>query len=230
MSQNHSLRRRCIKKIFILILIISFFGTGIQTLSSDMSYSVVSAQQDTWELTLRSTGSEEKECSVIIGCSPNASDGVDELDYPIPPAPPTPYIRAWFNTPFSLPYNNLLQEYKHISSPHYEWNLSIIWVSESENNSPTTINITWDSTPITKNHLSSLHLYENNTAIVNMLNDNSYSYQSNETIHHFKIIGQAALSNGDKTQNDLPVIPIIIGISGLIIVIVIALFWYKRKK
>jgi len=230
MNHNHSLRRCCIKKIFILILIISFFGTGIQTLSIGMSCSAVSAQQDTWELTLRLTGSEEKKCSVIIGCSPNASDGVDELDYPIPPAPPTPYVRAWFNTPFSLPYHNLLQEYKHSFSPQMEWNLSVIWVSESENNSPITISMTWDSTPITKNHLSSLHLYENNTDLVNMLNDNSFSYQSNETIHHFKIIGQAALSNGDKTQHDLPVIPIIIGISSLIIVIVVALFWYKRKK
>ncbi|MBN2598911.1 MAG: hypothetical protein JXA75_00100, partial [Candidatus Thermoplasmatota archaeon] len=141
-----------------------------------------------------------------------------------------PYVRAWFDTPFSIPYHHLLQEYKDASSPQVQWNLSIIWVSETENNSPATIGIVWNTTPVIKNFFDSFQLYENNTVVADMLNENSYSFESNGTIHHLKIIGQTTSSDGNTTQHDLSIYLIGIGVGGLIIVIVLALFWYKRKK
>jgi hypothetical protein len=209
----------------------SLFGMGIQTLSHKSTpLIIVSAQQDTWNLTLRITESSGKGYTVVIGGSPNASDNQDELDYPEPPAPPTPYVRAWLDTPFSIPYDNLLQEYKHTPSQHMEWNLSIIWVSETENNTPTTISITWDSTQLLTNNFKSFHLYENNTAVTNMLTHNSYSFESNGTLRRFQIIGQTTSTNGNTAKNDLPIFPILIGIGGIIIVVIIALFLYKQKK
>ncbi|MBE3138988.1 MAG: hypothetical protein IMZ53_00225, partial [Thermoplasmata archaeon] len=182
-------------------------------------------------LTLQITEPSGSGNSVVLGGSPNASDGQDDLDLPEPPAPPTlPSIRAWFTTPFSIPFNKLLHEYKHVPSQRMEWNLSTIWAPEPGNTSSTTISISWDPTQVAKSTFDSFQLYENNTAVANMLTENSYSFPSNDTQHRFQIIGQSTSTNGTSEQNDLPVLPILLGISVLVIVIIIALFLYKRKK
>lgn len=65
---------------------------------------VVSAQQNSWSLTLQITESGGAANSVVLGGSPNASDDKDDLDLPEPPAPPQlPFIRAWFATSFTVP-------------------------------------------------------------------------------------------------------------------------------
>jgi hypothetical protein len=209
--------------MLLITIIVSLIGMGIQTLSNkNIPLSIVSAQQDAWSLTLQITEPSGSGNTVVLGGSPNASDGQDDLDLPEPPAPPTlSSIRAWFTTPFSIPFNKLMHEYKHVPSQRMEWNLSIIWVPEPGNNSSTTISISWDPTQAAKSTYDSFQLYKNNTAVANMLTENSYSFPSNGTLHRFQIIGQTTST---------PVLPILLGISVLVIVIIIAFFLYKRKK
>jgi hypothetical protein len=183
-------------------------------------------------VTIQITETSGKGATVVLGGSPNASDAEDDLDRPEPPAPPVlSYVRAWFTTPFSIPFNRLLQEYKHVPSERMEWNLSLLWVSEQGNDSFTTINISWDPTQAIQSSYNSFQLYENNTAIADMLTESSYSFLSNGTLHHFQIIGQKTSTNGTTEQNGLSIFPILLGVSVLIIVIIIAVFiYYKRKQ
>jgi hypothetical protein len=216
--------------MLLITIIMSLIGMGTQTLSNkNIPLFIVSAQQDTWILTLQITESSGKGTTVVLKGSPNASNGQDDLDIPIPPPPLPPYIRAWFATPFPIPFNILLNESKHIPSQHVQWNLSIIWVPESENDSLTTINIIWNPAQAIQTTYDSFQLYENNTAVANMLTENSYSFPSNGTLHQFQIIGQSTPANGASEKNDLPVLPIILGISVLIIAIALFIV-YKRKK
>jgi len=232
MKKTYSSRRFLIKRMLLITIIISLIGLVIQTLPyKNNPISNVSAQQDSWSLTLHITESAGSGNSVVLGGSPNASDGQDDLDLPEPPAPPTlPSIRAWFTAPFSIPFNKLLHEYKHAPSQRMEWNLSIIWAPEPGNISSTTISISWDPVQAAKSTYDSFRLYENNTAVANMLTENSYSFPSNGIQHRFQIIGQNTSTNGTSKQNDLPVLPILLGIIILVIVIIIAVFLYKRKK
>ena len=231
MKQNYSPRRFLLKRMLLIIVIMSLIGTAIQTLSNKNNpISIVSAQQDAWSLTLHITESAGSGNTIVLGGSPSASDGQDNLDLPEPPAPIPPYIRAWFTTPFSIPFNKLLHEYNNVPSQRMEWNLSFIWVSESENIPSTTISISWDPTQAAKSTYDSFQLYENNTAVANMLTENSYSFPSYGTLHRFQIIGQSASTNGTSEQSDMPVLPILLAIIVLVIVIIIALYCYKRKK
>jgi hypothetical protein len=232
MKQNYSSRRFLLKRMFLITIIMSLMVTGFQTLSNkNLSPILVSAQDDTWSLTLHFTEPEGSANSVVLGGSPNASDSQDNLDLAEPPAPPVlPSIRGWFTTPFSIPFNKLLHEYKHVPSKRMEWNLSIIWTPEPGNVTSTTISINWDHTQAAKSTFDSFQLYENNTAVANMLTEDSYSFPSNGTLRHFQIIGLSSSTNGTSKQNDLPILPILLGIIVIIIVIVIALFLYKRKK
>jgi hypothetical protein len=225
MECNNSLQKT-IKKIFLIAIILNLTGMGISTIPARANTAMGAAtQQNTWSLTLRITEKSGTANTVVLGGSSNASDGQDNLDLPEPPAPPQiPYLRAWFATSFPVPYNRLLQEYKHIPAQHLLWNLSILWVSESDNSSSTTVTISWDPTQVALNGFNSFQLFDHDTVVANMLTKNSYSYTSNGTLHHFQIIGQTTPANSTPKTNDL-------GISILIIVIITAvLITYKRKK
>jgi hypothetical protein len=199
-------------------------------LNTNISFLIVSAQQEPWNLTLQITEPSGIGNRVILGGSPNASDNTDDLDIPEPPpAPVTPYIRAWFTTPFSIPFNNLLQEYKYILSPHLEWNLSVIWASESENNSPTTITISWNRTQAVNSGLSSFEIFENKTVVANLLTEQSYSFLSTGTLHHFQIVGEHSSTNITTEHKDFEILPILLVLSVIIIVVIVALFMYKRR-
>jgi hypothetical protein len=225
-------RRHRMKRILFITIIVSLFGTGSVTLSNtNISSLIVSAQQDPWNLTLQITELSGSGNTVILGGSPNSSDDMDDLDKPEPPIPPIlPYIRAWFTTPFSIPFNKLLQEYKDIRSSRMEWNLSIIWVSESENITPTIISINWDPTQATKSGFNLFKIYENETVVADLLTEHSYSFLSNGTLHQFQIIGESSSTNNTTEQNYLEVRPISLGISVIVIIIIFAFFMYKRKR
>jgi len=227
MKKNSLIRKSDMRKILVTSIIISLLGIGIQTVSH-LSPFIVSAQEDNWILTLRITGSSGREASIVLKGSPNASDGQDVGDIPIPPPPMPPYIRAWFTTSFPIPFNVLLTESKQFPSDWAAWNLSLIWVPELENDSLTTLNITWNPSQAVQSSFDSLQLYERNTSVANMLTENHYSFPSNGSIHHFQIIGQTI--NDTSGENDFPILPITLGIIVLVIVIIIAVFWYKQKK
>ncbi len=229
MEKNHLSRKILIKRILLLSIIIGFLGAGIQTFSNkNMPFFSVSAQQDSWILSLKISESSGREATIVLKGSPNASDSQDDLDIPIPPPPMPPYIRAWFTTPFAIPFNSLLNESKQVPSEKAEWNLSIIWVPELENDLSTTITITWNPAQAAQSTFDSLQLYQRNTSVANMLTETRYSFPSNGTIHHFSITGQTI--NDAPGQDDLPILPITLGIIVLVFVAIIALFLYRRKK
>lgn len=227
MKKNSFIRKSALRKILVTSVVIGLLGIGIQTVSH-LSLFIVSAQEDDWILTLRITGSSDREATVVLKGSLNASDGQDVDDLPIPPPPMPPYIRAWFTTSFPIPFNVLLTESKQFPSDWAAWNLSLIWVPELENDSLTTLNITWNASQAIQSSFDFLQLYERNTSVANMLTENHYSFPSNGSIHHFQIIGQTI--NDTSGENDFPILPITLGIIVLVIVIIIAVFWYKQKK
>lgn len=110
-----------------------------------------------------------------------------------------------------------------------EWNLSILWAPEPGNESSTIIRISWDSNHAAESDFESFKLYEKNTMVANLLSNHSFSFPSNGTLHQFQIIGQGTPINGTVEKRDLLILPILLGISVLIIAIVFFIF-YKRKK
>jgi hypothetical protein len=176
------------------------------------SSQIKSTHQEDWSLRLEFTESSGAGNSVTLGGSSNASNGQDSYDLPEPPAPPQlPYIRAWFSTPFSIPYNYLLQEYKHIPSQRIQ---------------------------AVRSNFNSFNLYKNNKSVADLLTQNSYSFLSNGTLYLFQIIAQNTSINGGTSEGSsgaseritisMPII--FLGFNVLIIIIAAALFYYKRKK
>jgi len=216
-----------LKKIFLIIIILSLPLFGIQTIP----LLDVSAQENTWSVTLHITETSGIGTTIVLGGSSNASDFQDNFDRPEPPAPPElSYVEAWFTTSLPIPFNRLLQEFKHIPSKQMEWNFSLLWVSDQENNSFTTINISWDPTQVIQSNYNSFQLYQNNTPVADMLTDNFYLFPSNGTIHHFQIISQSIQNNNTIRGNDILILPMTLGIIVLVIIITSALLLYKRKK
>ncbi len=207
-----------------------------ETISSsllDTSMPVVSAADESmdWIVTLQITETGGSGTIITFGEKMNASDNLDQYDLPEPPAPPEmPYLRSWFETSFTVPFNELLQEYKSSSSNHAFWNISLIWVSAPGNQSNTTINLRWNSPNIDSIYTSSLHLYENGVSVVNMVIENSYSFSTNGSLHRFQIIYQRETGSTNETSFELPILPFIFVASVCIVIIIIAIFFLKRKK
>ncbi len=220
------------KHILLILLLLCCTGPGMQILTMDMNLSFVAyAQEIPWAETLRITEPSGKIATVVFGGSPNASDARDDLDRPEPPAPPEiSYIRAWFSTPLQAPFNRLLQEHKHIPADQLQWNLTILWVPEPENISLTTITIRWDPSQALRSTYSSFELIRTNTTVANMLTESSYSFPSNGTLHHFQIQCRNIPSHPSPEKNDLPILPLTFGVLVVVIVVLVAVVSYKRKK
>jgi hypothetical protein len=220
-------------RLWALMVLLSCCG-GIWAGVTTTYPSLVSAMDETspWSVTLHITEASGIGNAVVFGQKPDASDGQDVYDLPEPPAPPQlPYIRAWFSTPFSIPYNDLLQEYKHMPSQRLQWNLSILWVMNPGNITSTTIQIHWDSAQAEASNFESFKIYEGTHMVADMLTQNSYSFPSNGSLYQFQIIAQNTLTNGISEQNtiSLPFI-LFLSIGAFVVIVVIVLFFYRRKK
>ena len=214
-----------------IIVIMCLMTTVPGTFMNDRSPILTgSAQPTSWSLTLYITESTGTGNIVILGASSSASNGTDDLDLPEPPAPPQlPYVRAWFATPFEVPFNRLIHEYKHTPSEHMQWNLSILWVPEPGNTTSTTITIAWDPQQTNASEFGSIRLTENDTVVANMLTTDSFSYHSNGTLQQFRVIAQGTPTNDHLgQQSGLPILPITLG--ALIIIVVFAVFVIYRRK
>jgi hypothetical protein len=232
LRRNDSIKRHLIKKILIITIIVGFTGITIPSLTKH-TIPLVSASNETveWNITLRITETSGTGNIVVFGEKPDASDELDKYDLPEPPPPPQlPYIRSWLETSFKIPFNNLLQEYKSSSSNHTVWNLSLLWIAAPGNLSNTIINIHWDSPFILSNLTHSLFLYENDIIISNMITENSYSFSTNGSLHHFQIIYQRDTLNNSEKSVELPIFAIALGSVVCIVIITAAIFFRKRKK
>jgi hypothetical protein len=236
MKWKSSTRKIHITKILLISLLINIIAinTSILTNKTIVLSSTAANPPIPWNITLTINESSGAGNMVVIGVATNALDGQDSYDIPAPPIPPQfPAIVAWLETPFAVPFNTLISEYKHFPSTNSVWNLSIIWISAPGNTTSTSITIHWDSSQISKNTNITLFLYENNTILTNMLTTNSYSYITNITLHRFQIISQNHPSNNNSSeQNNIPLPPLFIYIlvTCLVIIIVFVLLHTRRSK
>ena len=66
---------------------------------------------------------------VKFGEAPDARDGppADTYDVAKPPAPMTPYIRAYLNDNLPTPFDKLWSDYRQYPDTQKTWNLSVQW-------------------------------------------------------------------------------------------------------
>ena len=220
--------------VWVLIVLLGLCG-GPFAGFTPLHLPIVSAVDEAtpWNVTLHITETSGTGNTVVFGVEPNASDGQDRYDLPAPPAPPQyPFILAWFATPFSAPYDRLLNEYKHAPSTRCVWNLSVLWVSQPGNSSLTTITMTWEPPDVTPSGLISLYLYENSTVLADMLVDHSYSFPSDSGLHRFQIISESTTTDGSSapTGNGLPVVPLVAAVILILVLLLVVGLWYRKKK
>jgi VCBS repeat-containing protein len=193
-----------IASIFMLSAIIPTFNAlniGINNnISEELSTSnsrkyYILNDPDVWEVTLEFNETGGAFDNVSFGEKTNASDDQDIYDVPKSSPGISPYIRAWFNTSFSDPYDELGEEYKYYPATSKLWNLTIQWVP-SDNSSSTTLNISWNATLVNTSEYNSVVLYSisNSTNISNMLVQSNYSFSCPaSTLQYFKIICKSNL-------------------------------------
>jgi hypothetical protein len=97
-----------------------------------------------WDATINFVNSGGQNDYVVFGEAPDAKDGppADIYDVAKPPAPMTPYIRAYLRDNLPTPYTNLWRDYRHFPASAKNWSLSVKWEPE-DGESPTTITISW---------------------------------------------------------------------------------------
>jgi VCBS repeat-containing protein len=140
--------------------------------------------------------------SAFFGQKNVESENFDIFNIPKNPSGVNPYIRAWFATNFSTPYDQLWEEYAYYSDTYKVWNLTVQWIP-SDYSSPTTITISWDSIFINNNEYYSLVLYDidNNIEVADMLVDSNYTFTCPAfALQNYKIIYTT-------TTNQPPLIP-----------------------
>ena len=230
MDRKHKKRGDIIRKTIIAGTILLLSTSGTYTLFNGATIPTIKASSNNiqWNVTINIGESGGAGNTVVFGEADNASDGRDEYDLPEPPFPPQfPYITAWFDTNLNYPYNRLWHEYKQSQDDYKQWNLSILWMPESENELLTDIDITWDSSQLTKSGYKSILLYEGKTVVADMMNENSYKFKyKGDTSHRFQIICQTEISDGSTNDNETPFLhPIFV----LITIMLFTLYWKKSE-
>ncbi|UCF12695.1 MAG: tandem-95 repeat protein [Thermoplasmatales archaeon] len=161
------------------------------------------SRDDVWEVPLDFSEPGGAYDNVFFGEKTDALDGLDSYDVPKSPPGVNPYIRAWFATNFSNPFNELFAEYKQYPDTNKIWNLTIQWVP-SDYVSPTTITISWNPADFAASLYSSVILYNVNIGVnvANMLVDTNYAFTSPAlALQNFEIIcsqNQPPVANDDS--------------------------------
>lgn len=131
-----------------------------------------------WSVTVNFNESGGTYDSVVFGEAPDAYDGPphDSYDTAKPPAPITPYVRAWFNDNLPSPYDLLWKDYRHYPDTEKVWNMTVQWMPSS-GSSPTTVTINWSIDQVDDSEYTEISLCtETGTPLTNMLQDTHYSF------------------------------------------------------
>lgn|GEM_PF-2509773 len=180
------------KKILVFGIFIIFIIPSISIAYKQDEYTKnFGGKAISWNVSLNFNEIGSAYDNVIFGEAPDAHDGppVDAYDTAKPPAPMTPYIRAWFNDNLPYPYNYLWKDYRHYPASNKVWNLSIKWEPEDAV-SPTTITISWNSSEINTTEYNIISLCtDTGSPLRNMLMYHSYSFVCPASVtQRFKII------------------------------------------
>jgi VCBS repeat-containing protein len=142
-----------------------------------------------WEAILTFEETDGETDNVYFGEKLTASDNQDTWDTPKDPSGSPPYIRAWFNTNFTDPYDELWKEYKHSPDDNKLWNLTVRW-APLDNSSSTEITITWNPSNFDNSEYNNIFFVNNLTQeSINMFVQNSYTFNASAlNYYQFKII------------------------------------------
>jgi len=162
-----------------------------------------------WNASLNFTNSFGVKDSVIFGEAPGALDGQDGFDVPKAGFPPQPYLYAWFDAGLSSPFDKLWFDIRDFPDDYEVWNLSVIW-APSDYITPSNVTIMWDSNVVDDSGYNSVLLCnETGVPILNMWDNDSYTFNCSAMIpHNFKIIC-SSLSQEYITINSMKIIFII---------------------
>jgi hypothetical protein len=205
--------------ILLFILLILFIPHSIVNAADEDSEII-------WDvtLTIKETGGVQD--AIIFGEAINAIDEIspDSHDLPKPPPPIPPAIHSYFIVQFEPPYNYLLQDFRKNTKSQQIWNVSIHWIPQDSNTS-TNITISWNTRDFNKSHYSSIKLYknDNNLALTNMLEEESYTFTASANKPHLFHIKCSEII---PHQNSTPFPPII----DFIILILFLTYVIHRKK
>ncbi len=131
-----------------------------------------------WNVTFSFNETDGANDYTIFGEAPDANDGPppDNYDEPKPPAPPTPYIRSWFNDSLNEPYNFLWKDYRQYPDTSKKWNLSVQWVP-TDFVTPTIVTISWSTDEVGFSEYNIVKFCNNSEVqLKNMLIENNYSF------------------------------------------------------
>ena len=132
-----------------------------------------------WDVTLHFNETGGNIDTVVFGEAPDANDSGEPDDYDVmkPPAPPSPYIRSWFDDGLSTPFNFLQEDYRKYPDTYKVWNLSVQWVP-SDYQTPTNITISWNINDLDSIEYDVVVLYDVDNAITvaDMLIDTEYAF------------------------------------------------------
>ncbi len=187
--------------IVSFIVLIFLLGTCISPSLLLISKAEISSGAE-WEVILNITETDGKDTNVIFGEDTDANDGspYDLFDTPLPPAPPQPYMRSWFDNGLETPYNYLMYDIRNLGEYTYKtWDLSIKWVAEEQTN----ITLSWDTEQINESNYDSIVLdYGDST--IDMSQTSTYDFLAeNDTEYNFQII--ATYNNPpDEPSNPIP--------------------------
>ena len=219
MKNINKIRKICVTAIVLIFMINTFISAvsalyfNINTIKSienqlnfnDQFNVLEEPFADMWNVTLEFNEPGLAYDNAIFGEKTDASDGQDGYDVPkgIPSIPP--YIRAWFATNFSDPWDELWEEYKHYPDTSKQWNLSVQW-APSDYVTPTTVTISWDTSEVDGSEYNIVKLYNSGgVQLKNMLTESSYSFSCPAlTPQIFYIICQANNNAPNQPNNPSP--------------------------
>ncbi len=218
----------------IIILLCSVFFCFLMLDHQDSFVKATATESDeNWIATLTMSGSDGTGFKLEFGESENASDGVDQLDMPIPPSPPViPHINARFLTPFDPPNTELYKEMKLYPDTNKTWNFSVIWFAGPGNTSKINITLKWNISELKHSEYKTIQLLKNNSIVSEMLESNLYYYEtSSNHPAFFSIMGSdgqtANTTNSNGNNHDSPVntpfFPFI-----LLILLIFSICFYKK--
>lgn len=225
--------QRKIKKVVSIIGIAFFVCSSVQLLLGAFNFAdlTISAEDIEWKVLLNITEPGGAYDTVLFGEAVDAADERDDHDIPKPPKPLSePYIFAWFTSNIDVPYNNLWEDYRAYSDDYQIWNLSVEW--SSDNNSLTTVNVSWDISQVTPSGCTSTILYHNDVLAADMMTDDNYQFLASTGIpNHFQIICQHETSNGEtKDTSTNTSLSFLLPVFIITIFIVIVVFLWKKIK
>ena len=216
--RDNKIKKICVAGIALIFIIGAFIPTvsslrinnsTIRFIENQLKskidfYDMFEPLADVWNVTLEFNEPGSAYDNAYLGEKTDASDGQDEYDVPKSPPGIPPYIRAWFDTDFSDPYDELWEEYKHYPDTYKDWNLTIQWVP-SDYSSPTTVTISWDNTSFGDSEYISVILYDvgNSVNVSDMITNSSYSFNCPAlSLKSFKIICNTNLPPNANDDTD----------------------------